>query len=42
MRWSSDAPRYDGPGAVDPCSEEGWRIPGESATLLVAIRSVQA
>jgi maltooligosyltrehalose trehalohydrolase len=37
MRWSSDDPRYGGPGAVDPCSAEGWRIQGESAILLAAI-----
>jgi maltooligosyltrehalose trehalohydrolase len=36
--WSSDDPRYGGPGAVDPCSEEGWRIHGESATLMAAAR----
>jgi maltooligosyltrehalose trehalohydrolase len=37
LRWSSDDPRYGGPGAVDPCGTEGWRIPGESATLLAAL-----
>ena len=36
MVWSSDDPRYGGPGAVDPCSERGWRLPGESAALLRA------
>ena len=34
--WSSDAPRYGGPGAVSPCRDEGWCIAGEGATLLVA------
>jgi maltooligosyltrehalose trehalohydrolase len=32
--WSSDDPRYEGLGAVDPCSDTGWRLPGESAVLL--------
>lgn len=34
MIWSSDDPRYDGLGAVNPCSDTGWRAPGESAVLL--------
>ena len=25
--WSSDAPRYGGPGIVEPLSEEGWLLP---------------
>ena len=36
LAWSSDEPAYGGPGAVDPCGPEGWRIAGESAALLVA------
>jgi maltooligosyltrehalose trehalohydrolase len=36
--WSSDNPRYDGRGTVDPCSPTGWRLPGESAALLRAER----
>jgi maltooligosyltrehalose trehalohydrolase len=32
--WSSDDPSYEGLGAVDPCSDTGWRLPGESAVLL--------
>ncbi|MGH7961239.1 MAG: DUF3459 domain-containing protein, partial [Candidatus Binatia bacterium] len=31
--WSSDDPRYEGPGIINPCGEEGWRVPGASATL---------
>ena len=37
--WSSDAPRYGGPGIVNPCREEGWKLPGESAVLLSATRT---
>jgi maltooligosyltrehalose trehalohydrolase len=36
VMWSSDEPRYDGPGALDPNSEQGWTLPGESAVLLKA------
>ena len=36
MIWSSDEPLYDGPGALSPCSESGWLLPGESAVLLKA------
>lgn len=36
MVWSSDEPRYDGPGALSPCTESGWLLPGESAVLLKA------
>jgi maltooligosyltrehalose trehalohydrolase len=34
--WSSDDPRYGAHGAVSPCTERGWRLPGESAALLRA------
>jgi maltooligosyltrehalose trehalohydrolase len=34
--WSSDDPRYDGPGIINPCGEKGWRLPGGSAVLLAA------
>jgi maltooligosyltrehalose trehalohydrolase len=36
LSWSSDEPRYGGPGALLPCGEDGWRIPAESAYLLHA------
>jgi maltooligosyltrehalose trehalohydrolase len=36
MIWSSDEPRYDGPGALHPSTEQGWLLPGESAVLLGA------
>ncbi len=32
--WSSEAPRYGGEGVVPPDTDDGWRIRGESATLL--------
>ena len=31
--WSSDEPRYGGPGVISPLSPEGWRLPAESAVL---------
>ena len=31
--WSSDAPRYGGPGIVEPLSEEGWHISAGSAAF---------
>ena len=36
--WSSDNPRYGGPGIPDPCSADGWRLPGESAIFFTADR----
>jgi maltooligosyltrehalose trehalohydrolase len=41
-RWSSDDPRYGGPGAVDPCTPDGWRLQAECATLLVATSTAKA
>jgi maltooligosyltrehalose trehalohydrolase len=35
LLWSSDAPKYGGPGAVDPFGELPWRLPAESASLLI-------
>jgi len=34
--WSSDEPRYGGPGALAPCGGGRWRLAAESATLLAA------
>jgi len=31
--WSSDDPRYGGPGAPNPLTEHGWHLPAESAWL---------
>ncbi len=36
LRWSSDHPRYGGPGIVNPLTETGWRIPGATATFFAA------
>jgi maltooligosyltrehalose trehalohydrolase len=35
--WSSELPRYGGPGAVEPESEAEWRLSAESAVLLKAV-----
>ncbi|SFM44759.1 malto-oligosyltrehalose trehalohydrolase [Nitrosomonas communis] len=35
--WSSDAPCYGGPGVIEPLTEQGWRLPGESAVLYTAV-----
>ena len=32
--WSSDAPRYGGPGVLGPETDAGWRLSAESAVLL--------
>jgi len=32
--WSSESPKYGGPGAVEPETNEGWRIPAEAAVVL--------
>lgn len=39
--WSSDDPRYGGPGIVHPCSSQGWRFPGENATFFIVDREEQ-
>lgn len=33
LAWSSDDPRYGGPGIIAPLTDEGWTIPGMSASL---------
>jgi maltooligosyltrehalose trehalohydrolase len=33
LQWSSDHPRYGGPGTINPLSDHGWRIPAATATL---------
>lgn len=33
LMWSSDNPRYGGPGIMTPLTDEGWNIPGMSATF---------
>jgi len=34
--WSSDDPRYGGPGIINPCGADGWRLPGASAVFFAA------
>jgi maltooligosyltrehalose trehalohydrolase len=36
LRFSSDDPRYGGPGALDPIADDTWRLPGGSACYLEA------
>jgi maltooligosyltrehalose trehalohydrolase len=38
LQWSSEHPRYGGPGIVNPLTENGWHIPAASATLFDATR----
>ena len=35
--WSSGGPRYGGRGIVNPYTEEGWKLPGESALLFSSL-----
>jgi maltooligosyltrehalose trehalohydrolase len=35
--WSSDAPRYGGPGVIPACRAEGWRFPGHSAAFFSTV-----
>jgi maltooligosyltrehalose trehalohydrolase len=46
MRWSSEHVRYGGTGAYEILTGGGWRIPGQSATVLapahVNVRRVEA
>src|SRR5262249_45828466 len=32
--WSSDSPQYGAPGSAVFSTEEGWKIPGQSALVL--------
>ena len=34
LRWSSDDPRYGGPGVLDPVAGDTWHLPGASAVYL--------
>jgi maltooligosyltrehalose trehalohydrolase len=36
LGWSSDEPRYGGPGTLDPSASAQWHLPGECATLFRA------
>jgi maltooligosyltrehalose trehalohydrolase len=42
LAWSSDHPRYGGPGIVNPLSDRGWRIPAGSAGLFTAVKTGRA
>lgn len=35
--WSSDDPRYGGPGITNPCSKSGWRLAAESAVFFSSV-----
>jgi maltooligosyltrehalose trehalohydrolase len=35
VRWSSEAVQYGGCGTAPPDTEENWRVPGESAVVLI-------
>jgi len=41
LLWSSDDPRYGGSGIINPCGEEGWRLPGANATFFIAKKATQ-
>jgi len=36
--WTSDSPRYDGPGATQVTSDEHWLLPAEAAVALHPVR----
>jgi maltooligosyltrehalose trehalohydrolase len=36
-RWSSESVEYGGIGAADVVTPDGWRIPGQSCTVLAAV-----
>jgi maltooligosyltrehalose trehalohydrolase len=38
LQWSSEHPRYGGPGIINPLTEEGWRILAATATLFRAAK----
>ena len=42
LLWSSDHPQYEGPGIINPLTDEGWHIPAESATVFRMERDVAA
>jgi maltooligosyltrehalose trehalohydrolase len=42
LLWSSDHPQYEGPGIVNPLTDEGWHIPAESATVFRIERDAAA
>jgi maltooligosyltrehalose trehalohydrolase len=40
--WSSESPKYGGPGAVEPDGDENWRLPPESAAVLKPVDATVA
>jgi maltooligosyltrehalose trehalohydrolase len=38
--WSSESPKYGGPGAVEPEGEEEWLIPAEAAVVLGPVEEI--
>ncbi len=36
--WTSESPKYDGPGAVDVVNEDRWLLPSEAAIALRLVR----
>jgi maltooligosyltrehalose trehalohydrolase len=39
LLWSSDHPRYGGPGVLNPVTGEGWHVPGSSSVLWAAAKA---
>ena len=42
VEWSSEHPDYGGAGIPEVCTASGWRIPGQSATVLNAVEMADA
>ena len=38
MLWTSESPRYGGPGAVTMATQEEWLLPAEAAVALRLVR----
>ena len=42
VEWSSEHPEYGGGGTPEVCTPSGWRVPGQSATVLHAVETPHA
>ena len=42
VEWSSEHPEYGGGGTPEVCTSSGWRVPGQSATVLNAVETTHA
>ena len=42
VRWSSEHPDYGGVGTYEIATRDGWRIPGQSATVLAPVEITHA